>query len=197
MPDLVQSFVPSIPAGTAIASPVTVPMNIPSRIVNKIRVRIPPGPSGQMGFQIGSSGQQIIPENTGAFLVADDEIFEWDVTDFPQGGSYQLIGYNLGIYAHSVYVTFVLAPLDQPSNPPATALPAAVLSSAPSVVVTGDVNAPTIPTGPGGTQGAVASPLAPPTVPTIVPPSPPPTTLGGVTGGPVVQPPTIPEGPSF
>jgi hypothetical protein len=98
-----------IPAGTPKTAPVTVAMAMPARVVTSIEVKVPPGPNGVMGFQIGASGRQVIPGNLGAFIVTSDETINWDQVDQIDSGAWQLFGYNTGIYPHTVYVRFVVS----------------------------------------------------------------------------------------
>lgn len=106
MPDQVYAFAVTIPAGTPVATPQVTDVAIPVRIVRRIVVRIPPGPLGFMGFQIAATGAQIIPEVANTFIVANDEVIAWDVANMIQSGAFQVIGYNTGIYDHTVYVRF-------------------------------------------------------------------------------------------
>lgn len=106
MADEVYAFQATIPAGTAVASPTTTTMAFPTRYVRRIIIKVPPGPAGKMGFQIASTGNQIIPLAKGTWIITDDEQITWDVNNAIQSGSFQLIGYNTGIYDHTVYVRF-------------------------------------------------------------------------------------------
>lgn len=106
MPDQVFAFAATIPAGTAVASPTTTSMTLPTRFVRRIVTKVPPGPAGFMGFRIAAAGVQIIPINVGAWIITDNEEMTWDVSNMIESGAFQLIGYNTGIYAHTVYVRF-------------------------------------------------------------------------------------------
>lgn len=106
MADEVYSFEVTIPAGTALASPQKTAMTFSTRFVRRILIKVPPGPAGKMGFQIASTGTQFIPANTGHWIITDNEQITWDIANAIQSGSWQLIGYNTGIYDHTVYVRF-------------------------------------------------------------------------------------------
>lgn len=103
----VREFVVTIPAGTAKASPITVPMTFPPRQVNEIDVVIPSGPAGHMGFQIAAAGTAIIPAN-GGWIIADDDKKQWPLYGVHDSGSWEVIGYNTGTYDHTIYVSFLL-----------------------------------------------------------------------------------------
>lgn len=104
----IRNFVVTIAAGTPIATPQVTALTMPARIVRHVRVRIPPGPLGSVGWALGAAGVPVIPWNAGGWIVGDDETLEWDVSGQIDSGAWQLIGYNLGLNAHSVYVTFSL-----------------------------------------------------------------------------------------
>lgn len=107
--DEVHQFAALIPAGTAKSAPVTVTMAMPPREVSEIHVRVPPGPSGLMGFQIGMAGQQIFPRNQGQFIITDDEKIEWAVRGQNDSGAWELYGYNTDVYDHTVHVRFLVS----------------------------------------------------------------------------------------
>ena len=107
----IRSFAPSVPAGTLATAPVSLPLTMPDRIVQRIRIRVPPGPRGLMGFALTVSGGVIIPWGPAQWIIADDEIMEWDLTDYPTTGAWALLAYNTGQVAHTVYLQFSLYPL--------------------------------------------------------------------------------------
>lgn len=110
MPAEVRTFAALIPAGTPIATPVTVALTMPAREVRHVRVRIPPGPNGQVGFAVGMAGVSVLPVNVGQWIIGNDEVIDWDVAGLPDSGAWQLIGYNLGVQPHTIYVTFSVDP---------------------------------------------------------------------------------------
>lgn len=135
----------TIPLNTAKASPVTVALTMPARTVDRIRIKVPPGPNGSIGFALGSSGQNIIPKGQGTFIVTSDEVLDWDMTGMIETGAWQFYGFNTGIYDHTVYVRFAVSLLAQPSaSINSTLIPQTVLSapaspgSAPGGSGTGD-----------------------------------------------------------
>ena len=126
----IQKFQATIPAGTPASNPLVSNMGMPARIVRRITVLVPPGPSGLVGFRLGSGGQQIIPITTGQWVIADDELLTWDVQGQIESGAWQLIAYNTGSNPHTLYVTFEVDPpqLAQ-SEQPLTLLTNAALST--------------------------------------------------------------------
>lgn len=128
MSRLLSAFDNLIPAGTALAAPVTFNMVMPPGIVDTIQVRIPPGPNGTMGFSIGAAGQPVIPVNAGQWIVASDQFFTWDLTHQIESGAWQMLGYNTGIYDHTVYIEFLSSLInDVPSTQ--TGTPLAILGT--------------------------------------------------------------------
>lgn len=108
MADRVHAFAPVVPAGTAIGAPVTVATPFPDGVVTAIQVRIPNGPLGTMGFVIAYAGQTIVPDNSGTWLVMNDEQWEWPLDNNPTGGQWSIIGYNTDIFDHTVYIRYLV-----------------------------------------------------------------------------------------
>mgnify|MGYP007071589036 CR=1 FL=1 len=106
----VRHFKVSTPAGTTSAAPLVSDLTMPARVVERVRFRVPPGPQGSLGFQLGSSRQQVLPWNAGEWFVLDDEELTLDLDNQISSGAWQLISYNTGTYPHAVYVTFYLRP---------------------------------------------------------------------------------------
>lgn len=105
----VRSFAATIPAGTTADAPVSVDLSFPARQVDSITVRVPPGPSGAVGFVLQNSGVTVIPIAGTDWIITDDEVITWALTDQITSGSWQLAGYNTGTYDHTVYIRFALS----------------------------------------------------------------------------------------
>jgi hypothetical protein len=95
-------------AGTTVAAPLTTVLTMPPRIVREVRVRIPPGPRGQVGWYLASGGVQVVPWLKGTYIVADDETIDWPLEGQIESGAWQLVAYNTGSYDHTLYLTFLL-----------------------------------------------------------------------------------------
>lgn len=121
-------FTATVPAATPQSAPVTVPLAVPVMDVDEIRLRIPPGPSGLMGFYLAVGGGRVIPYNGADWIVADDENMAFPLDSFPSSGAWSLVGYNLGTFAHSVMVTFLLSVPQAPVQLPPPPIPAAQLA---------------------------------------------------------------------
>lgn len=101
----------TIPAGTPKSAPHTVALSLGPFYTNMIRWRVPPGPRGNLGWYLAMGGVQVLPQNAGSFIVADDEHDEWEIEGLPDSGAWQLVGYNTGTYDHTVYLDFHTTPV--------------------------------------------------------------------------------------
>ena len=151
----IRVFAVLIPANTLQSANFSSPLTMPPRIVREIEIVVPPGPAGEVGFAIGSSGRAVIPEVAGTFVVTDTETIHWPVEDQIDSGAWTFFGYNTGLFDHTIYIRFLLdivqkSAAEQPG--PAMPIDAGLVSS-----------------GPG--PGALGPPPAPPP---IAPPAPPP-----------------------
>lgn len=98
----------TIPAGTAKATPVIIPANFDDGRVDRIEMRWPPGPSGLVGIQVRHSQQVIIPYAVNTFLVCDNEIIAWPVEGFPEANKWDVVGYNLGVFPHTIQIRWLI-----------------------------------------------------------------------------------------
>lgn len=104
----IRPFAVTIPAGTLQSAPLVAPINFPPRVVTALRWKVPPGPSGLMGWALTVAGNPVIPRQQGAYFVTDNDADTWPLEGFPDQGQWQLTGYNTDIYDHTVYLTFLL-----------------------------------------------------------------------------------------
>lgn len=124
----IRSFAVTIPAGTPLAAPATTSLFFPPRIVTAVRWRVPPGPSGLMGWRLTMSGGVAVIPTGGGWVIADNESATWPLTGQPDSGAWELTGYNTDIYDHTVYLDFLLDLITAPAAG-AAQLPDAVLSA--------------------------------------------------------------------
>jgi hypothetical protein len=102
---------------------------MPARIVRRVRVRVPPGPAGLLGWALGAAGQRVLPWGDQQYMVMDDESITWDLEGQITSGAWQLQAYNTGLYDHTVYVTFELdMPQVRRVGGPLLPIPAAAIS---------------------------------------------------------------------
>ena len=113
----VRQFQVTTPAGTLITAPLVTNLSMPARNVSQVRIRIPPGPSGQLGFALGSAGVRVIPYNANAWFVGDDEVLDLPLEGQWDSGAWQLQSYNQGTHPHDLLLTFYLDPVQSPGLP--------------------------------------------------------------------------------
>ena len=107
----IRNFAVSVAANTLITAPQVTALSMPARIVRSVRIRVPPGPAGLVGFALGAAGVRVLPWGAGQWMVADNEVIDWPLEDQITSGAWQLQAYNSGVYAHTLYLTFQLDPL--------------------------------------------------------------------------------------
>lgn len=106
MADRLELFPITVAANTAINAPVTTPMVFLQGEVVEIDVKIPPGPSGNVGFFIRAGGTQYIPRTSGKYIVPDNDYFTWPLINAINSGSWAITCYNTDIYPHLIQVFF-------------------------------------------------------------------------------------------
>lgn len=106
----VQRFAVTVPAGTLKSAALAFNLAMPPRIVDEIEVVVPPGPRGEVGFQLASGGVQIVPATAGQFFVTDSEVIHWPLEAQIDSGAWQLIAYNTGQFNHTLEVRFLVRP---------------------------------------------------------------------------------------
>lgn len=104
----VRAFSVTIPPGTLTTAPVATQTTFPVRIVEAIEVLVPPGPNGLVGFAIRNAGQQVIPYGAAQWVIASGEKIDWPLEQFIESGAWSVLGYNLGVYPHTLQVRYLL-----------------------------------------------------------------------------------------
>lgn len=104
----IREFAVTVPAGTAKATPLVTNIAFPTRIVTAVSYRVPPGPSGHLGWALTSAGTPVIPIQAGTYKVTDNQADTWELDGYLDSGNWQVTAYNTGIYPHTVYLTFQL-----------------------------------------------------------------------------------------
>jgi hypothetical protein len=104
----VRSFAVTIPAGTAANDPYTQEIWFPAREVLGVHWKVPPGPSGLMGWRLTMSGGTAVLPTGGGWIITDNDSDTWNLQGQPDSGYWEVTGYNTGIYNHTVYLDFLL-----------------------------------------------------------------------------------------
>lgn len=121
----------TIPHGTAKTALFSLALNLPNEIIQKVDLQVPSGPVGLMGFYLAVSRQQIIPYESGEFIIWNDHQESYDIEDYPTTGAWELFGYNTdAVYDHSVYLRFH----DVPLTAPTPSIPSITIVTSPPLV---------------------------------------------------------------
>ena len=114
----VLAFTVTVPAGTLSSSLYVQSLAVGTNTIDLIHWRVPPGPRGNLGWFLSMGRVQVVPEIAGSYVVADDESDDWQISDLPDSGAWQLSGYNTGQYNHTVYLYFHVTPVQLSSPAP-------------------------------------------------------------------------------
>lgn len=106
MADRLEWFTITVPPNTAIASPIVFPCVFLQGNVIEIDVKVPPGPSGNVGFFIGAGGSQYVPRTRGSFVMPDDDYFTWPLENAINSGSWSVTAYNTDQWPHTLQFGF-------------------------------------------------------------------------------------------
>lgn len=129
MADDIKTFQVTTPAGQAINNPLVTPLAMPPRTVIGVEVMAPAGSNGNLGFQLGSAGQQVIPSDIGTWIITSGETLRWEVANQINSGAWQMISYNTGNFPHTLYLRFFLNLIQANAPAAPTLIPADQLSS--------------------------------------------------------------------
>ena len=126
----VRSFAVTIPAGTPVDTPYTQDIFIPARILTGVHWKVPPGPSGLMGWRLTMSGGNAVIPTGGGWIISDDADVTWALTDQPDSGYWEVTGYNTDIYDHTVYLDLLLDLVGQTiTNPALVTVPSGTITT--------------------------------------------------------------------
>lgn len=106
-----------VPANTPANTPVSFPLSFPAADIERIDVRIPPGPNGLVGFSINNGGGNFIPEGDGNWIIGNDDYIQWPLSDAPNNGNWEIVAYNTDVLSHTLYLYFNINNLVLVSTP--------------------------------------------------------------------------------
>jgi len=107
----------TVPAGTTKAAPASQLLFTQRAAVIQFSVKVPPGPSGLVGFRFDHSSAQVIPKQAGTWIVADNETIDLPLDDLSPWPDWRIRGYNTDVYAHTLYVRVYLDDRVPVTNP--------------------------------------------------------------------------------
>jgi hypothetical protein len=125
---IVHPFSVTIPAGTLSTAPLVVPTVFAPNIVDHIEWVFPDGCNGLVGIQIGARNVPVVPGARAQFLIRSGSVGGLDVDEMHDSGDWSVIGYNLGVFPHTVQVTFTVHRKVKPAPIPGYLLSDAVLA---------------------------------------------------------------------
>lgn len=118
MADREAVFHVTIPAGTPATNPLTSPLVWAPGYVRAIHVTIPDGHAGLTGYAIGYAGQQVVPDETGTYIISNDEKITHEFAVTYIGQQWTLIGYNTDVYDHTFHLRAEIDETPTPAQPP-------------------------------------------------------------------------------
>lgn len=124
MADRIEWFSVTVPAGTPKASPLIVPCVFVFGTVTEIDIKVPPGPSGTVGFFVGAGGSQYVPRTVGSYVVPDSDYITWPLDNAINSGSWSVTIYNTGNYPHTIQFGFIINEVGDAHLTPSSQAPA-------------------------------------------------------------------------
>lgn len=106
MSDRIEWFPVVCQPNTFSSNPQVDNLSFPQGEVTQIDVIIPPGPAGNVGFQIAAGGSRYIPRNENTFIQADDKFIQWPIKNAINSGSWACLSFNHDIIAHTLQIGF-------------------------------------------------------------------------------------------
>lgn len=103
---MVRAFDVTIPAGTLKANPLVTLTQFEANVVERIDWLFPDGCQGTVGIQIGARATPVIPDQPGQFIVRSGDSAGYDLADMHTTGDWSVIGYNTGVFPHTIRVTY-------------------------------------------------------------------------------------------
>lgn len=108
-----RAYSATIPAGTPIAAPASVDLSFTPMVTDRIEWHQPRGAQGMMGWRLTSGGAMVVPKNQGSFIITDGQSGTWELEGLHDSGKWELTGYNLGTFAHTVNIRFHVRPIPE------------------------------------------------------------------------------------
>lgn len=109
MPDEHYEFAVTVPAHTAIATPIVTDISTPARKVDSIQWLLPPGASGTTGFRLSSGGVQVVPTNRGSWVIRDGTIDGAALARLHDSGKWDVTAYNTGAFPHTIHISMYVS----------------------------------------------------------------------------------------
>jgi hypothetical protein len=119
MADWVEAFAVTIPPNTPQGA-FTAPLRFSRRgRIERVTIVVPDGPVGRVGFRLRFGGTVVVPLTPGAFIIANNAVFEWSFWGRYDSGDWSCEAYNLGGVEHTLYFYFLVNEVvpERPAGP--------------------------------------------------------------------------------
>ena len=113
----------TVPAGTAIASPVTQSWVTEDAYILSVELIVPPGHNGLTGIRVSKGDVQILPWSASSWIIANDYTRVFPVEDYIPTLDMKIQAYNTGQYPHTFYLRQYVTDYVQPGQVPGAAVP--------------------------------------------------------------------------
>lgn len=111
------------PASTPSTSPLEVAqLSGGLYVVEQVRLVLPAGHAGLTGIALAFGHQAVIPYNAGAYISGDDETFDYQLGDYPNGVPWTVFLVNNDTQSHIWELRWQVNILNQTPNPTAQTL---------------------------------------------------------------------------
>lgn len=114
MPDAVEVFQVTCPAGTAKASAIEVDISFDPAEVEVIEIHWPAGHASKTGIALALAHQVVIPNTRGNYILGNDQTRLYNTQKYPHTGHWSAFVYNTDVYDHYWQVSFHTALIEPP-----------------------------------------------------------------------------------
>lgn len=105
-PPIIHTFAVTIPAGTLSTAPLVTPTVFNPLIIDRIEWRFPGGCNGQVGIQLGARKEGVLPNGHQTYFTRSGDTQGYDLSDMHDSGDWSVIGFNTGVFPHTIQVVF-------------------------------------------------------------------------------------------
>lgn len=116
MASRVYSLSITVPAGTAINSPISTTWPLEDNTLSTIDLTIPDGHNGYTGIRMLRSQQQVYPWGNNSYLTANGRSFTVSVNQELTESKLVILTYNTGFYDHTFYLQATITDLSASST---------------------------------------------------------------------------------
>lgn len=109
MADRVEIFSVTCAANVAQSAAIETNLSFPPGYAREVEIVIPAGHAGVTGIAIAQAHQIIIPSSGNTWIISDDEIIRWPLSNYSDSGSWSAFTYNNdATNPHSWYLRFLI-----------------------------------------------------------------------------------------